>query len=335
MAFKIGITGVGGGVGQSIIKSLQDSEYQLITMDGELQATGLYVGSKSYLIPYAKDLNYINSLLEICQKEKINLLFPGLDAELLILAKNIEKFEAIGTKVIVSSPKVIETANDKLKTYKRLSKKGIQVPFTCALNKFEIADFIFPIIIKPKKDGARSKDVFKIDNKKQFKQIWNQLKGKRGKFIAMQFIDGDEYTCGTVNLNGVCHGVISMKRILRDGDTFKCYVEKNKVIEQYVKSIVNEIKPFGACNIQLKLKDGIPYIFEINARCSGTTAARSLAGFNEAKMIADYLLKNQVPQFEIKEISIFRYWNEIVVENSSIKKMEKNKILAKNPLKKI
>ena len=119
-------------------------------------------------------------------------------------------------------------------------------------------------------------------------------------YIVMDYIEGDEYTCGTVNLGGECKGVIVMRRILRDGDTHKCFSEKNQVIEAAVRKVVEVIKPFGACNIQLRMKGGIPYIFEINARCSGTTASRTLCGFNEPKMIAEYLLMNKEPSFEIQ-----------------------------------
>ncbi|MGN5480841.1 ATP-grasp domain-containing protein [Cupriavidus basilensis] len=77
----------------------------------------------------------------------------------------------------------------------------------------------------------------------------------------------------------------------------------------------------GALNVQLRMRDGIPYIFELNARCSGTTAARALAGFNEPKMIADFYLKDIEPAFSIKELSILRYWKELVVENDAIEKM--------------
>lgn len=48
------VTGVGGGVGQSIIKSLQDTFYPIIGADGEILATGLYAVKKGHIIPYAK-----------------------------------------------------------------------------------------------------------------------------------------------------------------------------------------------------------------------------------------------------------------------------------------
>src|SRR5437879_652633 len=103
---KIAVTGVGGGVGQSVIKSFDQTDYEVVGLDAELLGTGLYAVPCSYLIPYANSREYIPKLLEICKKEECKLLFPGLDAELKVLSLNVDKFEAIGTKVIVSSPDV-------------------------------------------------------------------------------------------------------------------------------------------------------------------------------------------------------------------------------------
>ncbi|MDB5272137.1 MAG: hypothetical protein JWO58_504 [Chitinophagaceae bacterium] len=324
--FNIGVTGVGGGVGQGVIKSLYDSGYNVIGLDGELLGAGLYSVSKSYLIPYAKSPDFIPTLLDICHKEKIALLFPGLDAELEPLSKHRKDFAAIGTTVIVSDQQVITISDDKLQTFEQLTPLGIKVPFTVALDTFDVTQnkIVFPVIIKQQVGGARSKNVFLIKTEKEFDKTVSSI-DKKSDYILQEYIEGDEYTCGTVNLDGVCKGVIVMRRILRDGDTYKCFTEHNSVIEETVRKIVTAIKPFGACNVQLRLKDNIPYVFEINARCSGTTAARTLCGFNEPKMIADYILKGIEPIYDIKIQTVLRYWKELVVENEEINQLKGNK----------
>ena len=151
----------------------------------------------------------------------------------------------------------------------------------------------------------------------------------------MEYIEGDEYTCGTINLDNSCKGVIVMRRILRDGDTHKCFSEKNEAVEKEVRLVAESIKPFGACNVQLRFKENKAYVFEINARCSGTTASRTLCGFNEPKMIADYLLKSIEPSYQIKEQTILRYWNELVVDNSEIKQLRDNSELIREQYKEL
>jgi carbamoyl-phosphate synthase large subunit len=327
MRYKIAVTGVGGGVGQGVLKALYGTGYELIALDGEPLATGLYAAPRSYLIPYADRPDYIPSLLKICKKEKVTLLFPGLDAELKQLSLNRNAFKAIGTRVIVSSPDVVEISDDKQRLHAFLKKIRVPTPLTIPLNEVSISQIKFPIIIKQMVGGARSKNVFLVRNKKEWGAVTAAIKENSGNFVAQEYIEGDEYTCGSVNLDNSCKGVIVMRRTLRDGDTYKCFTEKNSIIEGTVRRLLDAVKPFGACNVQLRVKDGKPYIFEINARCSGTTAARALAGFNEPKMIADYLIKGKEPLFDIKEISILRYWKELVVENSMISDLMKNSSL--------
>lgn len=321
--YKIAVTGVGGGVGQSVIKSMYNSGYDLVGLDGEVLAAGLYAVPASYIIPYASSPEYIPTLLDICKTNNISLLFPGLDAELKILSLNRPAFKAIGTTVVVSEPDVIDISDDKLLTYEKLTPLGINVPFTQDLKDFIFKADLLPLIIKQKVGGARSKNVFIIKTEADYASIRSKIDNSVDNYIVQQYIEGDEYTCGSINLDGECKGIIVMRRILRDGDTHKCFSVHNHLIEETVRKIVNAIRPFGACNIQLRLKDGIPYVFEINARCSGTTASRTLCGFNEPKMISDYLLKGIEPQFTIKEQTILRYWKELVVENDKVDAMQK------------
>ncbi|PTT13227.1 hypothetical protein DBR27_05290 [Flavobacterium sp. HMWF030] len=333
--YNIAVTGVGGGVGQSVLKSLENSGYNVIALDGEVLAAGLYASSKSYLIPYASSPDYINALLEICKKEKIDLLFPGLDAELMPLSLNIDAFKAIGTTVIVSRQEVIEISDNKQETYDKLIAAGVVVPFTFAMENFIPKEKDFPLIIKQKVGGARSKNIFLTKTQKEWELAKEKIGDDFNDYIVMEYIEGDEYTCGSINLNDSCKGVIVMRRILRDGDTHKCFSVINPVIENAVRKVVEAIKPFGACNVQLRMKNNIPYIFEINARCSGTTGARTLCGFNEPRMIADYLLKNIEPAYTIKELTILRYWKELVVENSDVENLKNQRELQKVDVNKL
>lgn len=332
--YRIGITGVGGGVGQSIIKALKHSDYEVIGMDGDDLGTGLYTVNKAYRIPYASHPNFINRLLEICADNKIDLLFPGLDAELNILSKNSDLFKKIGTTVVVSSPDVIETAENKFSTFKNLTELGFNVPFTQKATDL-IVKLSYPFIIKPYLGGARSKDVFLVKNKEQYISVIANIGNRINDFILQEYLEGEEYTCGSVTLGGKCYGSIVMRRELRSGDTYKCFSEENTIIQDYLINLMNALQPFGACNAQLKLKDGVPYIFEINARCSGTTAARALCGFNEPQMVSDFLLKSMEPKFKIESKTILRYWNEVSVQNESVDALRQTGFLEQNSEKKL
>jgi len=302
---NIAVTATGGGVGQSIIKSLKG--YNVIALDSDCLAAGLYMTDRHRIIPLASDDNYISALLKVCEDENIDMLFPGMDIELKKISENGWRFKK--TYPVISNSDIIELADDKYLTNQFLVKNDLPFPKT---NRFSVIAKVwnmeYPYILKPKNGGARSKDVYFVKNENELKKLDINLLD----FVAQEYIEGDEYTCGTLTLNGKYRGCIVLRRILRDGDTYKAFVERNKTIEDLCEKICTIIKPNGAFNIQLRMRDGVPYVFEFNARCSGTTAMRALAGFNEPQMTADYILKGIEPVYKIKDLTVLRYWNEII-----------------------
>jgi carbamoyl-phosphate synthase large subunit len=312
------VTGVGGGVGQSILKCLQESPYRIIGIDSLSNGTGLYSGVRGYLGEFANSDKFIDRLLEICKKESANVIFPGLDAELIPLSKNKSVFKDNDIEVIVSSEDVIGIADDKYRTYQFLKENNYFFPRT----EKEIRDDLkFPVIVKPRYGGARSSGCIKCNN---YNNLQAAIKNK-DNFIIQEFIDSDEYTCGTVIFNGKCYGCIPAERELRCGDTYKLYFRKNHKIIEYLKGVIEKLNPYGVCNVQLRFKNNKCYIFEFNARCSGTTAARAIAGFNEPLWICNMLEKSVYPELNFREIAIFRYWKELPVETKKLNEMSRKR----------
>jgi len=310
------VTGVGGGVGQSIIKSLQNTQHIVIGVDSEVLGTGLYAVARAYTVPYANAYGYIERLLEICERENCSLLFPGLDAELPILSQNADRFRKIGTIPVVSSSDVVGVCDDKLATAQFLTERGFDAPRTFPATNGVIPHLMFPMVLKPRKGGARSRGVFVVKDEAELSYRLATI--DVNNYVAQIYLEGDEYTCGSITFGGYCYGTIVMRRILRDGDTYKAFVVTNPVIHAHVKAVAEALKPFGPCNFQLRMVDEKPYIFEINPRCSGTTYCRALAGFNEPLMTINYLIHNDVPLYEIQEVTFLRYWKELMIENVRI-----------------
>ncbi len=333
--FRIAVSGTGGGVGQSVLKALAETDYEVVALDGEPLGAGLYTAKTSYIIPYANKPNFIDRVIEICQQENVKLYFPGFDVELPILTQNVERFKAAGITVVVSSPEVVELSDNKQLTHDILTQHGFNVPETYSMAETDPHNIPleYPFILKEREGGARSLNLHLVKSKEQLDGLLaNNI--DLSNYVAQEYIEGDEYTCGTVNFDGTCYGVIVMRRTLRDGDTYKCFSVRDELIETEVKKIVEAIKPFGSCNVQLRVKNGKVYVFEINARCSGTTGARALCGFNEPKMIADFLLQGKQPEYDIKVQSILRYWKELVVDNDLIETMKTDgKLTQENPTK--
>ena len=67
--------------------------------------------------------------------------------------------------------------------------------------------------------------------------------------------------------------------------------------------------------MQLRIdKKGVPKLFEINPRHSGTTYIRSLFGFNEILYIINYILKGEETEMVLKEGRAIRFFDEKLIE---------------------
>ena len=101
---------------------------RVIGADMSDDPTILQMCDTAYQVPRGSDPTYVDALLDICRKEKADVLLPIMSVELEALADSKERFDAIGTKVSVSDPAPLAIANNKRKLLDHLSKNG----FPCA-----------------------------------------------------------------------------------------------------------------------------------------------------------------------------------------------------------
>lgn len=109
------------------------------------------VADGRFAVPRCTAPDYIPALLEICRRERVGLLVPTIDTELLVLAQHQQEFAAVGTRVVVSAPRFVALARDKGETMRFLSQAGVNVPQTRSLAEFRHApaELRAPLIAKP------------------------------------------------------------------------------------------------------------------------------------------------------------------------------------------
>ncbi|UTB44237.1 hypothetical protein [Dorea longicatena] len=81
-------------------------EGKVICTDMSELAPSIYEADKYYIVPRMTDPGYLEIILDICKKEKIDGVLSLIDPELSLLAENEDKFAAVGTKVIGSAYKL-------------------------------------------------------------------------------------------------------------------------------------------------------------------------------------------------------------------------------------
>jgi carbamoyl-phosphate synthase large subunit len=318
---RIGITGTGSLVGQAIIKSIKVSEFadkaMLIGMDYFNHTVGSFWCDKNYLLPdlliaeYEKQ--WEESVIGIIKENSIQILFIGVDFELIKFAHLKDRIEnETNCVVIVSDKSVIQIADDKYQTYQFLKENKLFYPYTFDFETSILNKITYPCILKPR-NGYRSRGVSIVNSDEELiaKASTIQLP------IVQEYIGNDEteYTCGVVCLGQNIYSII-LKRQLKDGNTYIAIYDSEfpAIINEYIHAIAKKLNIFGACNFQLRIDDaGIPKLFEINARHSGTTYIRTLFGFNEVELIINYVLGNEIKKVSLQEGKVVRYFDEMFI----------------------
>jgi carbamoyl-phosphate synthase large subunit len=314
---KVLVTGAGALLGQGIIRSLLASDLRptIVAVDPDRRAAGLYWAHSRHLVPLANDATFVDRLTTLIDKERPDAVIPGTDVELLLFAERRAEWERrFQTHVIVSSPDVIKIADDKYLTFQFLRDQGFPVPESCLPGEESalLERVGFPLIVKPRV-GARSIGVVKVKDAAGLARAVAE-----GHNVVIQECvgtDSHEYTASGLVFNGTCDATIVMRRDLRDGNTYRAYVEPFPELNKQVESFARALAPYGPANFQFRLdREGRAKVFEINARFSGTTPLRMHAGFNEVDMTLRRVLRGEaIVQPVIQPMTILRYFTEEVV----------------------
>ncbi|MFV8465658.1 ATP-grasp domain-containing protein [Flavobacterium sp. LB1P62] len=331
MVKNILVTGAGALLGQGILRLLNVSDFskKIYTADPDPRSTGHWLGDCALTIPKATDANYIDEIVKIVIEYKIDALLVGTDVELNKFAEVKNQFlDKYNCVVVVSSQEVINIANDKFLTAKFLEENNFPFPKSVMAtnmdNLMKLKDEVgFPLFAKPI-DGARSMGLVKINNQEELLAIYDE----KSNLVVQQYLSDEmgEFTSGCVVVKGKCKAIITLKRDLRDGNTYRAYRDaESDIYNGFIKEIAEKLNPDGPVNFQFRILDGKPIIFEINGRFSGTTPLRSFFGFNELEALLKFYLFNQeIEEPELKNGMVFRTWSDIFVAESEFDNLKNN-----------
>lgn len=326
------VTGAGSILGQGIIKSLKLSNtqhprsvtYNIFAADMSPQAAGIYRCNKAFLIPAPSVPDYGDNVVQICRKNNVDAVFVGTDEEMLPLAllKDRIKKES-GATVITNPVDVIRMASDKWFTYEYLTKNRV----SCAQSSLPegkdefVGKFGYPIVVKPRQ-GHGSLHFYVVHDYDELQRAISTIEAAGWQPILQEYLGGidNEFTSGiTVDVSGTTvMSSISMKKTLKNGQTYKAFIDDFDSVRSSARDVAIKVGAVGPVNIQAKLVDGNPKVFEINARFSATCPIRAAAGINEP----DVVFRNMVMGEKIRlhsylKMVCMRYWSEVYVPMST------------------
>lgn len=227
---KIILTACGCPGASTLIRMLKEVPKRDVTIVGtdiDEEAVGRFLVDEFYQVPHGQSDEYIPAMLSIVETEEPDVLFPESTFEVRPLAENREKFESLGTEVVVSDPEAIQTANNKFEMYQAISEQtDVDLPgyslvrsheeFRAAAEELGYPDK--PIVFKPPV-GKGSRGVRIIDPEVDRRQLLLEEKpnslyiameeveqifadGTFPELLVMEYVEGEEETADSLCLQG-------------------------------------------------------------------------------------------------------------------------------------
>jgi len=302
---KILFTG-GGGAGNEALWRLLGQKYSLYFGDADLNAINPDIpADRHFRLPWASDPNYVAKMVDLCGRLNIDILVPGVDEELLPLARNTMEFGA--TRLLLPHAEYVETMLDKLQMIRALSDKEIPVPYSCALNE-DLKKIHFPCICKPR-SGRGSRDVYVLDSLADAISLASTKGEMAEKTLVQDKVGGVEYTVQMLaDADGRLRAIVPVRVGIKRGITLRAETELEPLVINACEHIHTAIPTGGCYNIQLMLTaDGKALPFEINPRVSTTLCLSVAAGIDPISIfLGDCTTEGMVPF--TAGVTLQRHW---------------------------
>jgi len=277
MNMNILIGGIGGDIGLGAARILKNFSWngKVYGSDTTNNHPGHHECDDCFVLPHVSSEEFLSILEEFIRKFNIEIYIPTSEPEIRFLyTKSIHTIAS--AKVLLSNKLLLKISLDKFICLEYLKSKGIKVPKHGLIGNTEPENY--PIIIKPR-NGSGSKDIDIIDSAEQYLSYQSP---KDQEMVWQQYLmPEEEYTCPVFRSNQTGVRSLIIKRTLLYGFTYSGEVIEDKGISQYLNDISDAVKLDGIMNVQLRITEEGPLLFEINPRLSSTLVFRHKMNFSD------------------------------------------------------
>jgi carbamoyl-phosphate synthase large subunit len=272
------ITAIGGDIAQSAAKIVKNCfpQWRIYGVDKEARHGGRLFVDCFDIGPSAADARYIAWLRRFISENNISYCLPMSEPELARLAELGEQ-DPLMPLLLWSGIKSVKIGCDKLATAEFIRTIGLPVPWTL-LAEAAVVPPSFPCVFKLRRSSG-SKSVYVCENIDEV----HFFRQRNPEAVVQEFLANteSEVTCAVFRSNSGEVSVLQLQRRLVGGFTgWAKVIEDRQVLLQCCR-VAEALEVVGCFNVQLRLTDAGPRIFEINPRLSSTLWMRYLAGFRD------------------------------------------------------
>jgi len=278
----------------SVVRSLGEKGIDVSVGESTRLSTALFsrYAKKRVIYPSPKRNpdEFLDFLEKELKKERYEVLITPEESTLLLIAKNIKRFEGLA-RFPFAGHNLIAKASDKAEAIKGAKDIGIPIPQTVFINDVEelekeTAGIDFPVVIKPRVSSG-SYGIRYVKNKDELFSAYKDVHSKYPFPLIQEYIPqgGDAFGVSCLfDRNTQLKAVFVHKRlreypITGGPSTLRESVVNNEVKELAVK-LLSSIKWYGVAMVEFKVdpRDNKPKLMEINPRFWGSLSLAIYSG---------------------------------------------------------
>ena len=324
------VTACGAQFMPGLVNCLKDNgerNIRIVGTDMSDDKTILQMVDAYYKVPAANDPKYIDVILDICKKEKVDVVLPFMSADLLPMIDRLADFEKIGTKVSVSDRRSVEITTNKYLFYDFLKQNDLPVPkFARVTQSSELVEACkqcgYPnnaVCVKATElSGSRGIRIVRPDISR-FDLLFNekpnsffttmedllstlQEKEEMPEMMAMEYLPGMEGSVDLIADHGKIlymayrESTVNLHSIPQAGE-----LKENNEAYEVTEKVISALGLTGSADLDFKNdKNGHPVLMEINPRIAATMQIFKEGGINLPYLRIKQLLGEELPIINIQ-----------------------------------
>ncbi|WP_267226282.1 HAD-IA family hydrolase [Dyella silvae] len=295
MRLNVLLVAGGGFQGQSLVDAIRlGQDVRVIVADSVADNIGRFVADCYRVAPPLSDERSFREFIEaLVQEERVDLVLPCTNRELVALASIRDSLEKLGARVAVSERSLLDILADKLAVYQALQAANIPVQRVVPLT----AEATLPLFGKPR-SGWGGIDTRTLRTAEDLNAI--NLVELASSHCWVPWLEHFEEVSADFAIGfGREISRITLRRRVRTSGGFA--VISDSIHDESVHGIVREVADWlahrggvGIFNVQvLRGQDGALYVSDINPR-HGTSSGHAAA---EGNHLVAFLMQGKQPEY--------------------------------------
>lgn len=241
---------------------------EVMAADMSRLSSAFHAADRAFEVPPCTDPAFVPRLVDLCRDARVALVVPTIDPELGVYARSREVFREIGTTVAISSPEVIEIAEDKVRTHDWLRGNGFPTVRQTGVEAALAEGWTFPLLAKPRR-GSAARGVTVVRDRAQLRAV------TRGDdYVVQSIAPGNEYTIDVLaDRDGRALCAVPRRRFeVRAGEVSKGMTVRSETLEDLACRVCEALPgAYGPVTVQVFRDEstGETNVIEINPRFGG------------------------------------------------------------------